>query len=108
MLEEILGGEEMKYNKVEKCGDCRFIFTGFFKKICYLPSRKDEPMQELEVAGDQAPPDWCPLPDLPDVETQEQKQKNKDAIALIQKWLDDNSGYDEAVWPEIKKAMEEL
>lgn len=29
------------------------------------------------------------------------------AIALLEAWLDDRSGYDEAVWPQVKAAMEE-
>lgn len=29
------------------------------------------------------------------------------AIALLEAWLDDTSGYDEAVWPQVKAAMEE-
>ena len=31
---------------------------------------------------------------------------NRAAIALFDKWMRDDSGYDEAVWPEIKAALE--
>ena len=33
--------------------------------------------------------------------------KNAEAIALLRKWLADESGYDETVWPEIERAIEE-
>ena len=36
-----------------------------------------------------------------------QKARNKAAIALLDKWLADESGYDERVWPRLKKAIEE-
>lgn len=29
------------------------------------------------------------------------------ALALLQSWLADESGYDELVWPRLKKALEE-
>jgi|GEM_PF-2235913 len=33
--------------------------------------------------------------------------KNKVAIQLLQSWLEDESGYDEEVWPKAKNAIEE-
>ncbi len=33
--------------------------------------------------------------------------KNVEAIRLLQKWRSDESGYDEEVWPRVKKSMEE-
>lgn len=36
-----------------------------------------------------------------------QKAKNEAAISLLNKWLSDESGYDERVWPQLKKAIEE-
>ena len=35
-----------------------------------------------------------------------QRSKNQAAIRLLQKWVADDSGYDESVWPGIKKAIE--
>lgn len=32
---------------------------------------------------------------------------NRAAIALLDKWMKDDSGYDESVWPQIKVALEE-
>lgn len=32
---------------------------------------------------------------------------NAAAIALLEEWLEDTSGYDEAVWPQVKTAIEE-
>jgi hypothetical protein len=34
--------------------------------------------------------------------TAEQKER---AIAMLQEWCDDESGYDEAAWPELKEAL---
>ena len=36
-----------------------------------------------------------------------QKQKNESAIELLDEWLADESGYDEQVWPTVKKLIEE-
>ena len=36
-----------------------------------------------------------------------QRAKNQAAIDLLEGWLQDESGYDEEVWPGIKKAIEE-
>src|SRR5262249_54440364 len=33
--------------------------------------------------------------------------KSRRLIKLIQSWLDDESGYDEETWPQLKKALEE-
>ena len=33
--------------------------------------------------------------------------KNHAARELIHRWLDDESGYDESVWPLVKRAIEE-
>ena len=35
------------------------------------------------------------------------KRRNAAAIALIESWLADESGYDEEVWPRIKASIEE-
>jgi hypothetical protein len=29
------------------------------------------------------------------------------AIALLEEWMQDKSGYDEEAWPELKKALDE-
>jgi hypothetical protein len=42
---------------------------------------------------------------LPDEVTQE--KKNEAAIKLLQEWANDESGYDEKIWPVVKKAIEE-
>jgi hypothetical protein len=36
-----------------------------------------------------------------------QKQKNESVIELLDEWLADESGYDERVWPTVKKLIEE-
>jgi hypothetical protein len=36
-----------------------------------------------------------------------QQQKNESAIDLLDEWLADESGYDEQVWPTVKKLLEE-
>ncbi len=36
-----------------------------------------------------------------------QKQKNESVIELLDEWLADESGYDEQVWPTVKKLIEE-
>lgn len=33
------------------------------------------------------------------------RERNRRALALIEEWMADESGYDEAVWPEIKAAL---
>jgi hypothetical protein len=35
------------------------------------------------------------------------RAKNEAAIRLLDKWLADESGYDEDVWPRVKVAIEE-
>lgn len=41
---------------------------------------------------------------LPDEVTQQ--KKNEAAIKLLQEWADDESGYDEKIWPVVKKVIE--
>ena len=36
-----------------------------------------------------------------------QREKNRAAIELLKQWQADESGYDEAVWPVVKKSIEE-
>lgn len=36
-----------------------------------------------------------------------QKARNEAVISLLNRWLADESGYDERVWPIVKKAIEE-
>lgn len=36
-----------------------------------------------------------------------QREKNQAARRLIQEWLMEESGYDEAIWPTVKQAIEE-
>ncbi len=36
-----------------------------------------------------------------------QKARNQAAISLLNRWVADESGYDEKVWPIVKKAIEE-
>ena len=40
-------------------------------------------------------------------EVAEQCRKNAAARRLLQEWLADESGYDEAVWPKVKQLIEE-
>lgn len=35
----------------------------------------------------------------------EQRQRNEAAIAQLESWLADESGYDEQVWPQIKETI---
>ncbi len=35
------------------------------------------------------------------------QEKNEAAIKLLQEWTNDESGYDEKIWPVAKKAIEE-
>jgi hypothetical protein len=39
---------------------------------------------------------------VPEPLTAEQKDR---AIALLDEWMNDESGYDEATWPELKEAL---
>ena len=52
-----------------------------------VPQRKQEAPTAAEVAA--------------------QRQKNEAARRLLQEWLADDSGYDEAVWPKVKQLIEE-
>lgn len=52
-----------------------------------VPQRKHEAPTAAEVAA--------------------QRQKNEAARRLLQEWLADDSGYDEAVWPKVKQLIEE-
>jgi len=45
--------------------------------------------------------------EVPDRMTAVRRIKNKVAIHLIRSWLEDDSGYDEKVWPKAKKSIEE-
>ena len=36
-----------------------------------------------------------------------QRQKNEAARRLLQEWLADESGYDEEVWPKVKRLIED-
>ncbi len=40
-------------------------------------------------------------------EMQAQQQKNEAARRLLQEWLADESGYDEAVWTQVKQLIED-
>jgi hypothetical protein len=46
-------------------------------------------------------------PNLADDVLATQKKKNEAVIHLLDEWLADESGYDEEVWPIVKKAIEE-
>lgn len=35
------------------------------------------------------------------------RERNRKAIEQLDRWLADDSGYDERVWPELKKALDE-
>ena len=39
----------------------------------------------------------------------ERKEEGREhpAVELLNEWLHDDSGYDEAVWPEVKQALDE-
>jgi hypothetical protein len=46
----------------------------------------------VESSFTSVPPPICP--------------QSPSAIALLDKWLDDESGYDEETWPELKAALD--
>ncbi|MEQ8221535.1 MAG: hypothetical protein ABRQ37_04480 [Candidatus Eremiobacterota bacterium] len=49
-----------------------------------------------------------PLLDLiSNIDEVTQQEKNEAAIKLLQEWTNDESGYDEKIWPVAKKAIEE-
>lgn len=37
--------------------------------------------------------------------TESIRERNRRGLALLEEWMADESGYDEAVWPEIKAAL---
>ena len=39
--------------------------------------------------------------------TPERIERNRAAVALIEGWFHDESGHDEAIFPELKRAMED-
>ena len=41
------------------------------------------------------------------VEDQETENRNRETIRVIQEWMKDDSGYDEKVWPTVKKNIDE-
>ena len=43
-----------------------------------------------------------------DMDLELQKQKNKEAIALLESWLADDSGYGETVWETLKKVSKRI
>jgi len=45
--------------------------------------------------------------ELPRSDLTVQETKNEAAIRLLREWMADESGYDEQVWPIVKKAIEE-
>ncbi len=36
----------------------------------------------------------------------ERRKRNLAAIRLLREWMEDDSGYDEEVWPSLKEAIE--
>jgi hypothetical protein len=40
-------------------------------------------------------------------ENEDRAEKNRPAIVLLDAWAADKSGYDERVWPTVKKLLEE-
>ena len=63
----------------------------------------------LEQVGSAASFHWLtPPPEQAlDAARAVQRAKNEAAIRLLQTWISDESGYDEAVWPRVKQAIEE-
>jgi hypothetical protein len=63
----------------------------------------------LEQAGSAASLHWLtPHPRaFSDAARVVQRAKNEAALHLLEQWLTDESGYDEAVWPRVKQAIEE-
>lgn len=46
-------------------------------------------------------------PDTLDPERAAQRERNQATRALLRKWMADESGYDERVWPIVKRLIEE-
>lgn len=47
------------------------------------------------------------LPSQADSGSRRRRQPNRAALRLLEEWLNDESGYDEQTWPELKQALEE-
>ncbi len=41
------------------------------------------------------------------VEDREIENRNRETLRIIQEWIKDDSGYDEKVWPTVKKNINE-
>lgn len=42
-----------------------------------------------------------------EAEQQDRQAQNQACIALLEQWLADDSGYDEATWPQVQQLLEE-
>lgn len=49
----------------------------------------------------------APLPAFDPIATEERIARNRKAAALIRSWMEDESGYDEEVWPALEQALKE-
>lgn len=52
-------------------------------------------------------PAAAPLPAFDPIPTEERIARNRKAAALIRSWMEDESGYDEEVWPALEQALKE-
>lgn len=55
-------------------------------------------------SGENAPRD---ILQLFQIDAAELRRRNQSVIQLLDEWTDDESGYDEAVWPIVKQTIEE-
>ena len=93
----------------------RQITTGSSTASWDVNRRMDILRQMLEQIGHAVSLNWITVPssvDVQDIETPEdalvaQRVKNEAAIQLLKEWMEDESGYDERMWPIAKKVLEE-
>jgi hypothetical protein len=64
-------------------------------------ARVAEPKQAAMAPRVTTPAEWEAM--SPD----ERLERNRRAAALIRSWMDDNTGYDEEVWPALEQALKE-
>ena len=109
------------------------LFAGVFTKPSRPPARFERSVdipttslafdlvieslrRQLEQCGQVASAELLPclLPDSSTVSempmddgAMAQRRKNQAAMRLLEEWLADESGYDEVVWPRVKKAIQE-
>jgi hypothetical protein len=99
----------MSESKVEKVangyivyeGDTQHVFTTVEGMSNYL---RDQIGKRAEALGHNV----ILCIEIDDGKDATPAKSNAGAVALLEQWLADNSGYDETVWPVLQKALDEL